>query len=126
MASARFEIYFVRRRTEDEAVPAGATWRLLSNNNRDLGRAITVFPSIDSCAAAVELLRRAVAQVVAISSRDGRANWTWQLQLDRVPIAVSSRTYQRRVQAEYACTVFRGLAGTAEVINAVRFVRICG
>jgi hypothetical protein len=126
VAAARFEIYVVSRRTAVGIEPTteGATWRLLSNNNRDLGRAGTTFSDIDSCAAAVERLRRLGDKAVAISIRDGRADWAWRVQVDQVPVAVSSRRYHRRVQAEYACTVFLGLVPGAEVMNAVRFVRL--
>jgi hypothetical protein len=115
VAAARFEIYVVSRRTAGGIEPAdeGATWRLLSNNNRDLGRAGKIFPDIDSCVAAVDRLRG-----------DGRADRTWRVQVDQVPVAVSSRRYHRRIQAEYACGVFLGLAPGAEVMNAVRFVRL--
>jgi hypothetical protein len=126
VAAARFEIYVVSRRTAAGIEPAdeGATWRLLSNNNRDLGRAGKIFPDIDSCVAALDRLRRQGDRVVAISMRDGRADWTWRAQIDQVPVAVSSRRYHRRVQAEYACGVFLGLVPGAEVMNAVRFVRL--
>jgi hypothetical protein len=126
VAAARFEIYVVTRRTAGgiEPVAEGATWRLLSNNNRDLGRAATIFSDVDSCAAAVDRLRRLSDRATAASMRDGRADWTWRVHVDQVPVAVSSRRYHRRVQAEYACTVFLGLVPAAEVMNAVRFVRM--
>jgi hypothetical protein len=126
VAAARFEIYIVSRRDAAGVEPAteSVTWRLLSNNNRDLGRAATVFPDIDSCAAAVEYLRGVGERAASISVRDGRADWTWRVQVDQVPVAVSSRRYHRRVQAEYACAVFLGLVPNAEVMNAVRFVQL--
>jgi len=113
-----------RTTTGSEPVAEGATWRLLSNNNRDLGRAATIFSDVDSCAAAVERVRRLGEQAVAVSMRDGRADWTWRVHVDQVAVAVSSRHYHRRVQAEYASTVFLGLVPGAEVMNAVRFVRL--
>jgi hypothetical protein len=126
VAAARFEIYVVSRRSAAgiEPVAEGATWRLLSNNNRDLGRAATIFSDVDLCAAAVERLRRFGDQAVATSMRDGRADWTWRVQVDQIAVAVSSRRYHRRVQAEYASAVFLGLVPGAEVMNAVRFVRL--
>lgn len=126
MAAARFEIYIVGRRSAagNEPVAEGATWRLLSNNNRDLGRAGAIFPDVDSCVAAVERLRRVGDRAVPLAMRDGRADWTWRVQVDQVPVAVSSRPYHRRIQAEYACTEFLRLVPGAEVRNALRFVRL--
>lgn len=124
MSAARFEIYLVRHQTPGTIESAdGATWRLLSNNNRDLGRAATVFEDVDGCLVAVEHLRRNAGLAAPMSLRAGRADWTWRVQIDQVPVAVSSRRYQRRVQAEYACGVFVGLVETASVMNTVRLVQ---
>jgi hypothetical protein len=124
VSAARFEIYLVRHQTADSFESAGgATWRLLSNNNRDLGRAVSIFEDVDGCLVAVEHLRRNAGRATPVSLRAGRADWTWRVQVDQVPVAVSSRRYQRRVQAEYACGVFLGLVEEANVMNAVRLVQ---
>jgi hypothetical protein len=124
VSAARFEIYLVRHQTADNfESAAGATWRLLSNNNRDLGRAVSIFEDVDGCLVAVGHLRRNAARATPVSMRAGRADWTWRVQVDQIPVAVSSRRYQRRVQAEYACGVFLGLVEGASVMNAVRLVQ---
>jgi hypothetical protein len=124
VAAARFEIYMVRRRADGAEIGAdGATWRLLSNNNRDLGHAVDVFKDIDLCGAAVEFLRQHAEQAVPASLRSGRADWSWRVQIGQAAVAVSSRRYQRRVQAEYACGVFLGLVAGAGVMNTVRLVQ---
>jgi hypothetical protein len=124
VSAARFEIYLVRHQMADSFESAGgATWRLLSNNNRDLGRAVSIFEGVDGCLVAVEYLRRNAGRATPVSLRAGRADWTWRVQVDQVPVAVSSRRYQRRVQAEYACGVFLGLVEGASVMNAVRLVQ---
>ncbi len=124
MAAARFEIYLVRRRGDGAEIGASeATWRLLSNNNRDLGHAVNTFEDIDLCGAAVEFLRQHAEHAVPVSLRSGRADWTWRVQIGQAAVAVSSRRYQRRVQAEYACGVFLGLVAGAAVMNTVRQVQ---
>jgi hypothetical protein len=124
VAAARFEIYMVRRRADGAEIGAdGATWRLLSNNNRDLGHAVDVFQDIDLCGAAVEFLRQHAEHAVSASLRTGRADWTWRVQIGQAAVAVSSRRYQRRVQAEYACGVFLGLVAGAALMNTVRLVQ---
>jgi hypothetical protein len=124
VAAARFEIYMVRRRVDGAEIGAsGATWRLLSNNNRDLGHAVHIFEDVNLCAAAVEFLRQQAEHAVPVSMRSGRADWTWRVQIGQAAVAVSSRRYQRRVQAEYACDVFLGLVAGAVVMNTVRLVQ---
>ncbi len=124
MSAARFEIYLVRHHTAANLESTdGATWRLLSNNNRDLGRAASIFEDVDSCLVAVGHLRRNVGSSTPVSLRAGRADWTWRVQVDQLPVAVSSRRYQRRVQAEYACGVFLGLITEAVILNTARLVQ---
>jgi hypothetical protein len=126
VASARFELYLLSHRGVDAVdlpPPAEVTWRLLSSNNRDLGRAASVFPDAVSCLLTVRRLQRLVDQAVALQVRAGRVAWTWRVRLDGAEVAVSSRAYQRRVQAESACTVFLGLVPTATVTDAPRLAR---
>jgi hypothetical protein len=125
VAAARFELYALAgpgsrpRRPSDAPV----TWRLLSGNNRDLGRAAGSFPDVDACVAAVHRLRAALStSTVSVTSPDGRSRWTWRVAVDAVEVAVSSRMYQRRVQAEAAYAVFLTLAADAPVTEAVRLV----
>ena len=126
MTSARFELYTVSRPNVDTlavAPPMVVTWRLLSSNNRDLGRAPDPFPDAVSCLFTVRRLQRLLDTVVARPARASGVAWIWRVRLDGVEIAVSSRAYQRRVQAESACTVFLSLARTATVTDVPRLVR---
>jgi hypothetical protein len=125
VASARFELYLSRRGIDAlaSAAPAEVTWRLLSGNNRDLGRAATGFADAGSCLLTVRRLQRLIDRAVAAPVRAGRVAWTWRVRLDGEDVAVSSRTYQRRVQAESACAVFLTLAHIATVTDAPRLVR---
>jgi hypothetical protein len=101
------------------------TWRLLSGNNRDLGRAAAPFADAASARAAVHELRRALAtSVSSVASPDGRGRWTWRVSVNGQDLAVSSRQYQRRVQAEAACASFVALAVAAPVPEGVRQVGV--
>lgn len=133
MTAARFEMYAVVPRGSGRPRPARTdptevTWRLLSGNNRDLGRAAGGFPDVATCMAALERLRILLpAATMAISSPDGRVRWTWRLRVELpepVDVAVSSRGYQRRVQAEAAATVFLALAAAAPVTDSLRLVAL--
>jgi hypothetical protein len=124
MAAARFELYLVPR---PEADPVGATalvtWRLLASNNRDLGRAVTTFTDAQSCQVMLRRLQRQIGEVTTVQVRAGRVDWSWRVRLDGHDVAVSSRTYQRRIQAESACSVFLGLVPDATVTEAPRLIR---
>ncbi len=112
MAVARFQIY--------RLPAAGVTWRFLSANNRSLGRAGAVFPTVDACAQAVAELRDSLANSTLSLSRDTQL-WSWRLRLGATDLAVSSRRYQRRVQAQYACRSFLELVGEAPVAAVEHF-----
>jgi hypothetical protein len=126
MASARFELYLVARPESGPDQDGGhtaVTWRLLSSNNRDLGRAVTTFADVQSCHLMVRRLQRLIDEATTVQVRAGRVDWSWRVRLDGQDVAVSSRTYQRRIQAESACTVFLGLVPDATVTEAPRLTR---
>ncbi len=129
MASARFQLYVVARAqaTGAEALFSvdgrlGVTWRLLSTNNRDLGRAARNFPDVESCLAALRHLRSQLPSAVAATMRSDRTSWVWRVTVAGEDVAVSSRGYHRRVHCEYACTVFLGLVPDATVTDVPRVV----
>lgn len=126
MTGARFELYLPVRPSGGRArrPPDGpVTWRLLSGNNRDLGRAGAQYPDVEACLSAVSRVRAALARPqILVGSPDGRTRWSWRILVDSVDAAVSSRVYQRRVQAEAACTVFLSLAAEAPITQTVRLV----
>ncbi|MEV4411747.1 hypothetical protein [Catellatospora sp. NPDC049609] len=113
--TARFEFY--------ERASAGVTWRLLSSNNRDLGRSDNGFPDVEACLRAVDEVRAAVAEVEPMIHRVSRLAWAWRLEAAPGSVAVASRAYQRRVQAQTACDLFLRLAAAAPVNPEVRQTR---
>jgi hypothetical protein len=95
---------------------------LLSTNNRDLGRAAVAFPDVESCMAAVLGLKRTVDVAVATTAREGWERWGWRLSVHGVEVAMSSRSYQRRVQAEYTSALFLQSVPAAEVPDSPTIV----
>jgi hypothetical protein len=90
---------------------------MLAANNRDVARSADAFPDVATCVAAIERLQREVCAAVIVASRVGRADWSWRLRLEAVDIAVSSRTYQRRLQCEAACALFVELVPDATLVD---------
>ena len=115
MALPRFTIFVAPQRgrpgrplrTEDLDTPElPLCWRLLAANNRDVARSSTAYADLGACLAAVADLQARIADAVTVAARAGRADWSWRLRLDGDDVAVSSRTYQRRLQCEAACALF--------------------
>jgi hypothetical protein len=93
------------------------TWRLLATNNRDLARAPTTYPDAESCRAAVDRLQHNVAQLRIAIVRAGPSSWSWRILAEEVVVVVSSRDYQRRIQADQAATTALDLIPAAELVD---------
>ena len=117
MAAARFRIL---RHRPDGSGPVGSgrvSWRLLATNNRDLGRAPTTYPDPESCRAAVLRLQRNVADLRIVIVRTGPSTWSWRIVAGATVVALSSRDYQRRIQADQAATTALDLIPLAELVG---------
>ncbi|MEV6304399.1 hypothetical protein AB0M02_33680 [Actinoplanes sp. NPDC051861] len=108
--AARFG--FLRSRTGDTV-----SWRLLTTNNRDLGRAPGEFPDRDTCRTAASWVREHAAELRVTLTRTGSAGWRWRMSAGDLVVAVSSRDYQRRIQAKHAAEVVLVLLAEAEMFG---------
>ena len=109
------------REQSDDVRPPWTAWRLLSRNNRELGRSPSGYVSTQECIAAIERLRRLIgdaSRVLSVDDRDGR--WCWRLVADAVPIAVSSRSYHRQRECMYSLDHFMEAVSQAEPPVLVR------
>jgi hypothetical protein len=87
--------------------PAWVMWRLLSGNNRELGRGASAFADLESAVSAVVVLRSRLGDVTTRIIREDRpGEWAWILLLGEHPVARSARTYQRLRECEYSLTGF--------------------
>jgi uncharacterized protein YegP (UPF0339 family) len=85
-------------------------WRLLAANNRDVARSAELYADVDLCYEAIRYLRAEFDRALPVVARIGRSEWSWRLRVEELDIAVSSRTYQRRLQCAAACDLFMDLA----------------
>ncbi|PSL52224.1 hypothetical protein B0I31_11451 [Saccharothrix carnea] len=108
MAAARFQLY--------RPAGSGVRWRFLSANNRSLGQSALVFPTVEACLKSVDDLREHLIDSTTAMSRDEKL-WSWRLRLEGCVLAVSSRSYHRRVQAQYACRSFVELVAHAPTVG---------
>lgn len=84
-------------------------WRLLSANNRQLGRAAGTYPDLPSARSAVEDLTAGIASglVVVELGYGGRSHgWAWTVSLCDEARAVSGRGYERAALAVHALALF--------------------
>jgi hypothetical protein len=92
-------------------------WRLLSANNRELGRSATFFPRREDCEAAVAHLRanleRAVPMVYVVRPD---SLWRWRLDIDGTEAARSGRAYHRLRECRYSLAHFH--TGVAQAVAA--------
>jgi hypothetical protein len=103
---------------DQTAVPHGSTWcawRLLSANNRELGRSYSTFAESAGCAESVALLRAGIDTAdVAIVAGFRTGLWHWEVSVNATPIAISPRSFTRQRDCEHNLEQF--LAG----VNVVR------
>ena len=102
----------------------GIVWMLVSPNNRPLGRGAVYHQLYANCRESVLDLQANVDRAVPLESTlptDGQ--WTWRMELDGVPVALSSRSYLRARECMYNLTRFLEALPDAEVIPGTRSVR---
>jgi len=99
---------------------APVRWRLLGANNRELGRGAGPFADLESCQAAVRDLVARVAGATPgiVGDADHTGAWSWRLDLDGHPVAVSWRTYLRHRECAYSLAHFIGAVPRAVVTSA--------
>lgn len=108
MAGARFEM--CQTRSPHDSAGRRYLWRLLSSNNIEVGRAAATLSDLETC-------RRRIRRVVdgagwRVFIEGGLGRWTWRMHHGYTDLAVSSRAYPRRVEAERAFRRFLQLAAS--------------
>ncbi len=94
-------------------------WRLLSANNRELGRSYSTHPTTDECFAAIISMVAALDGLVVTTRRRDQSLWEWLLfDADR-PIAMSGRGHDRQIRSIEAAARFRCYASLAPVSDAL-------
>lgn len=111
--SAHFQLY-------GTSMAAPVRWRLLSGNNRDIGRGTLQFDSIESCLASIAHLQRSVGELRVVWRRIGH-QWTWQLDDVDGTVAVAGMAYDRRIRCEQSLAQFRSCVPVAPVREQVMY-----
>lgn len=101
--------------------PRRFTWRFLAANNRSLATATEIFPDAASCIAAMEELKRGLADAACEFTRDESGLWRWTVRVDQTA-AASSYSYRRQVRARITCDTFFALATDLSTSDNVQVV----
>jgi len=115
-SSAHYQIF-----SAEPATPV--RWRLLSGNNRDLGRGLIDFASAAECRDGITLLQKALTEFEDsdVSWRRVGHQWTWVLMVDGEPTVAAGGSYDRRIRCEQSLNQFLMLAPVASVGEVVMF-----
>lgn len=101
-------------------VPSQVSWLLAAANNRAIGRAAAVFPTVAECVAdtvrLAEGIDRSIGSVHFLLDpiKASASSWAWSVSIDGRPSAGSSHPYQRRIECERSLRQFLAAVRTSE------------
>lgn len=97
-------------------------WRLLSGNNRDMGRGAEEYPDDGLCREAIDDLRGMIGGLQIVLKPVPPLQWAWGL---RQPtgrmLATSGYSYDRQLRCEQACLAFVRSTAEAPINPAVAY-----
>ena len=90
------------------AADAGAPvrWRLLSGNNRDLGRGVAAHPDVESCVLAVKEMQARLTLLTPRVRRLTTGGWAWDLLDGTTPVASCGKRFDRSIRCEQGLDYF--------------------
>jgi hypothetical protein len=89
-------------------------WRLLSGNNRELGRAVDTYTDAESCLVAVKQFVEGIDELAGLVRRRDGGGWGWWLASETGIVVTCGRSYDRQIRCEQALLNFRVLAAGAD------------
>lgn len=90
-------------------------WRMLSGNNREIGRGVDSYPDVESARIGVKELQTLLDALEAGVRRNTSNEWMWHLSLDGRLVAVSGHGFNRLIRCEQGLTQFQATIRVAEV-----------
>ena len=97
------------------ALSSQVWWRLLSANNRDLGRSVSSYPDTEACILALQSLLLALDALRPLVRRRSATEWHWQLCADESAVINGAHGYDRQVRCEQAARKFIQHAAVAVI-----------
>lgn len=81
-------------------------WRLLSGNNREVGRGVAEFPDAETCRLAVKHLQNGTADLVPSVRRGASSQWLWELLVGGESAVRCGHAFARQIRCEQAVAQF--------------------
>ena len=100
-----------------------ASWRLLSGNNRNLGRSGGVYESVAECQGAIIAMVDGIDVLQGVVRPAGEHRWVWMLRDGAEIVAISGHRYDRQVRCEAARQQFIRYARAALIDPDVMRIR---
>lgn len=101
------------------AVGPAVKWRLLSGNNRDMGRGVLTYRGAAACSAGITEVLRWLDELDPIFVPDGNNSWRWFLRYKGEPIVTSGHAYDRKVRCKEGHEQFLRHAPEAQIKDDV-------
>jgi hypothetical protein len=93
-------------------------WRLLSGNNRELGRSTEAFSDLDAAISSVVRLRSSLHRFEPqLVHGFSPSSWSWLLLIEGVALARSARSYQRMRECHYSVAGFTEALPLAAILT---------
>ena len=96
-------------------------WRLLSGNNRELGRGIDEHDDRESCSLNIKHLQACADDLEPAVQRMSASTWAWRLLLDGAEVAASCRRYDRLIRCRQGLAHFVDELGDCSISSTVTF-----
>jgi hypothetical protein len=98
-----------------QGADAGVRWRLLSANNRDMGRGAAEYIDEEACILGIKLLMAGIGGLVTALHRAPDNRWAFKLMAGDQVMVTSAHAFDRRNRCEVAAARFVQLAPGAEL-----------
>jgi hypothetical protein len=94
-------------------------WRLLSGNNRDIGRGVKDFADAETCRVGIKELQTNLHELRSRLVRAQDSAWSWQLLDGDVAVVLASAHFDRQIRCEQALDGFRSMLEHASISEDV-------
>lgn len=85
---------------------APVRWRLLSGNNREIGRGVAEFADGETCRLALKHLQNGISDLEPSIRRVAACHWSWELLAGTEPAVRSAHPFPRQIRCEQGLAQF--------------------
>jgi hypothetical protein len=90
-------------------------WRLLSGNNRELGRGVRISASVAECLTHLAAVRDEFLEATTRIRRGPTGEWCWDVLVRGQAVASAGHGYPRLIRCQQALAMFAAAVAAAEV-----------